>query len=1176
MLLAPTQAGLTPDDPQLPALRSAGLAVAHSQRDTWLQGLMLRSRQINDLMQQTTPVVFTAEDLVRGLRIDVREVRAMPNGPPQYGPWRSLCDRRGGYYLGANVPPVLESTDEGWVSLALTEGEPAGAQVATRGAPNLGAIPNMNAAAAAAAAALPKPLLLYESLFRWTGWSLCVPRPGKNLPDGTAPQQPLPVPGLNLMVKFSSVAGTLPRLRFGQQYQFRARVVDLAGNSLAIADIPQTPDLLVTSNQDGYYDRFEPVNSPPVVLIQPITGQPSALFPNGEPLSPGESVSHLVIRTLNVERPGDPREGSPAGPASPLTARHIVPPKISQDLAEAHGLFDNPQTRLVGNVEAYRLMIAKDGFLSQNETNQDVHPEPTIVVPYLPDPMAAGATFYNLPGTDARNGFLWSQPFEGGWPDRKSFRLQIEAGIGPPQFQNGILRVFVPIGEQRTVDLSCFLRPNDEGLFGIWRWINERATPQDRESLRTTVRQGRHWMLTPARRLLLIHAVQQPVLTPQWVLLRQNPQRGAGETAANLESTIAIHRPSTEKLDLHAEWIEPIDQGVMKDDPRDWLYVTGSATAFEVKIAAPAEPAFASVTPREVPAEYGQESGVMNIEIPQDAREVPPFPDESAGEVHARGLAGLSGAVTSQALKQPVAPPAAVAPRPPVVQAPTMADVQKVLPPAAPAAPPAFGSAATAVEKAPLSGILAGIQGRLPFDDTKYRCASAPPPPPPDYGERLSLQGIHRFIDTKYRCVSYTAVASTRYRDFFRPVAAEQGATPPRFTRSSPVSKVDVLSSAQPDAPKVLYVIPTFKWEQGPQGRRRVGGGLRIYLDRPWYSSGDGEQLAVILHGSDYPDIVEGEKPYVTQWGLDPLWQGTVPEPALPGIGSTLRQGIDPKAMVIPRGEGPGSITERGAGQVGVEQALRQGPALAEALKFVAPGAGRTYPQPQHFRNALVVRQDLYAYEAVGRWPKTITTPNGGVASQVPLDATPLPVMMCAFAVLPDPSRQLWYCDLELDPGDAYYPFIRLALARYQVNSIPGKQLSKIVLADFAQLVPDRAASLAMVPSNPNLVTVSVIGVQGHVGPPRACVAEVTVEEFNPNVPGELGWVPVAGLNPTTLSRPSPQQWTGQIALPPAAAGKQYRLVVKEYEVFQVAGEADSSRQQERRLVYADALPVQR
>lgn len=186
-----------------------------------------------------------------------------------------------------------------------------------------------------------------------------------------------------------------------------------------------------------------------------------------------------------------------------------------------------------------------------------------------------------------------------------------------------------------------------------------------------------------------------------------------------------------------------------------------------------------------------------------------------------------------------------------------------------------------------------------------------------------------------------------------------------------------------------------------------------------------------------------------------------------------------------------------------------------------------------------------------------------------------MPVTICAFEVKPDAARQLWYCDIEMDPGTAYFPFVRLALARYQVNSIPGAHLSPVVLADFAQLVPDRTASVVINPTDPNQVTVTVAGVQGTAGSPRTTVVEIEVEEFNPSVPGELGWTPIPNAKPVSLPRVSPQQWTGQLTLPPPGS-KEHRVVVKEYEVFQMAGEADTARSQERRLVYADALPITR
>ena len=63
---------------------------------------------------------------------------------------------------------------------------------------------------------------------------------------------------------------------------------------------------------------------------------------------------------------------------------------------------------------------------------------------------------------------------------------------------------------------------------------------------------------------------------------------------------------------------------------------------------------------------------------------------------------------------------------------------------------------------------------------------------------------------------------------------------------------VEVPASARPVAPEIAYVIPTFGWQRQTQTNLkrsvRFGGGLRVYLERPWCSSGEGELLGVTLY----------------------------------------------------------------------------------------------------------------------------------------------------------------------------------------------------------------------------------------------------------------------------------------------------------------------------------------
>ncbi len=62
---------------------------------------------------------------------------------------------------------------------------------------------------------------------------------------------------------------------------------------------------------------------------------------------------------------------------------------------------------------------------------------------------------------------------------------------------------------------------------------------------------------------------------------------------------------------------------------------------------------------------------------------------------------------------------------------------------------------------------------------------------------------------------------------------------------------VEVPSSARPPAPHLLYAVPLFGWERAEEGRtrtaRRRGGGLRLFLARPWFASGDGELPGAVL-----------------------------------------------------------------------------------------------------------------------------------------------------------------------------------------------------------------------------------------------------------------------------------------------------------------------------------------
>lgn len=289
----------------------------------------------------------------------------------------------------------------------------------------------------------------------------------------------------------------------------------------------------------------------------------------------------------------------------------------------------------------------------------------------------------------------------------------------------------------------------------------------------------------------------------------------------------------------------------------------------------------------------------------------------------------------------------------------------------------------------------------------------------------VSTSVTHHFHDTRARRVTYTMDAISRFKEFF-----EQPLRDSENDMKITSAKDDewIKSSARPPAPVVLYAIPTFGWfnEDGLIKASRRTGGIRVWLDRPWLATGYNEMLAVIL-----PEENNGldtsdtapNLPFVTQWGRDPLW-----------LSSDIATN-SPARKHFPLARLKGPIAAPGAN--------------------VPAGEG-----------------------AIGDFPTT--------GLQVPKQTG-------TFAVAPhqvgyDADRELWYADIVVDiPKGSYFPFVRLAVARYQPNSLewdakdgpaPGGEinlhLSSPVTCDFMQISADRIAVL--VPIKGNSYRVAVFG----------------------------------------------------------------------------------------------------
>ncbi|MGC4045947.1 MAG: hypothetical protein QM758_19315 [Armatimonas sp.] len=336
--------------------------------------------------------------------------------------------------------------------------------------------------------------------------------------------------------------------------------------------------------------------------------------------------------------------------------------------------------------------------------------------------------------------------------------------------------------------------------------------------------------------------------------------------------------------------------------------------------------------------------------------------------------------------------------------------------------------------------------------------------------------------DTRYHRIRCTAIASTRFREYFLPKDTVGKPT----TQTSTEAIVDVPNATPPAPPEIAFIVPTFGWERTATSSKRICG-LRVYLNRPWFSSGDGELLAVVCATGAPPAVLE---PHVTQLGSDPLWLGTT----------------------LPRYPAPGQFTSR--------------------LPFNEPdttSAPGTRILPKDF-----VTTGLAAY---------------GIE-------TTSPVQVAAFAVKPDLALGLWYADIEVETGNTYFPFIRLALARYQPRSVKNAHLSAIRTTDFAQLLPDRSLTVT---KQGNALRVSLTGPA-----PTTNVFEASIERLAPEA-GDLEWQTVGTalkLDGVTISGRG-TVYAALVPQPAATSGK-LRLAIREWEVYANG----------RRLVYAENWPV--
>ncbi|MEV5575325.1 hypothetical protein AB0L06_35250 [Spirillospora sp. NPDC052269] len=731
----------TPPPVHLPALRSDGIFVAEANRAIPFKDALRRAA--NEIEADLAgggdggAIVFNADDVQQGYRVDVLDVDS--------GRWSPLCRRVGAYKIAGLTSPVPVD-DEGTVSDVLTASSQDGAPVN----------------------------LLHQSLFRWNGWSLVVPPPGRMLDrDGqTVDPNPGPVGNPPFTMEVTVPAGTLPSLRYGRRYRIRARLVDIAGRSLPFNPDPAVPAPATPALQ---HNRYHPVPSPVLVPRRPVTE--------------GESTAVMVVRTDNSD-PANPRPGPPC-------ERHVLPPKAAVLTLERHGVLDVPgEHRLDPNT--YALLFERDARGVSGTPDPAASGTPyidadTITLPWLPDPLADGIAIHGLPGD-----LQMPWPRGDAWHDRRPVRLIVEPGTGPaPPLIDPVhrtIRLALEPGAGLSTTISSELREGTEEVLGLWQWF---AGEVGRATTETAARRheavaGRAGQLTPPQELRMIHAVRCPQTPPVFSgpkIVRTPDEAGYELT----DPAIGVHAASTASVHVEAEWSDVVDDPT-RNEP---THATGRAILKQDH----ENPPTAATTPFQARAELGDTRH-------HTVRFTPVATSPFAAYFTQRRTVRLAGTETVR-LADALVPGTVV-----VVGHGTPATFR--------------------------------LDHDIAVDYTAGTIARIPGGGVPD-GADLDVAFV----------------------------------TPPVTRAGSPIT-LSVPASTRPAPPTVHSVVPAFAWRRDRSGSTiistRYGGLLRVYLERPWFDSGDGELLAVLIADDELrhlnPDTWAQTLPFVSGAGADPTGLG--------------------------------------------------------------------------------------------------------------------------------------------------------------------------------------------------------------------------------------------------------------------------------------------------------------
>lgn len=485
---------------------------------------------------------------------------------------------------------------------------------------------------------------------------------------------------------------------------------------------------------------------------------------------------------------------------------------------------------------AYTTIATRETAALAGSVTPDVLIDAPRTVPYLPDPIAEGLYLRGVPTNRDAYDADFSLAWGGGWPERQLTRVRF-SGSEPNGARMSGGQLVVGLVPGRVAHLRVSNALTREGLKVMDLWRRVRAAGFGNEA---SARKGAWWQLTPDRLIVVVHAVQRPLSPPKFVASGDGAwraNRSPGDSVAVVSGFLRLDEPSTESVDIVASRTYAVDDGPGTPPP----YVVVNAPM-----------------------------GVIGTS---------PVPDPGPG-----------GAVEDRSVGARVRA--------------TLPDTRREALLLTAEAKSRFAEYFRLSRKVASSANPVVLNGGRPVAEGSVRITYD------DGGQVVTAPSTAYALDAESGTVTLLEDAEPTARvplgvDLgisYIPGPIERSSTDPRVAKGQQAARVSVPSSARPLAPQVEQILPAFTWGNpgGSNKSERSGGTLRLYLARPWFSSGIDEDLAIVLLPSGRREVVEARDALVTQWGQDPVVKsGGLPSSGHPGFptrtdfeGGTFTQGV--------------------------------------------------------------------------------------------------------------------------------------------------------------------------------------------------------------------------------------------------------------------------------------------